>query len=284
MDDYKQQDYRSQYRGNPDHSDDFGSQGSNSQPRYDREPPQQHNNSNYRPNNGNNNGNYNKSNYGNNNGKFQRKVDTSPGKLYKPFVATGNRDTPRDIIDKMRSISAELEQYSFTLRVGGLDGPDEALETAVKNPELYLPFKGFNNKESKNTFNTTQNMDVAKIFQPGFDSLKPGIQAFLGKNVRMTLGKNMDSPAMFILCWTEDGAERASECSVKTGNMRHIIAIASAMKIPVFNLGKNDAEMRLRKYLELTNESEQPNQTYPQQQQYNQDRTNPNGGNNNGYY
>jgi hypothetical protein len=180
--------------------------------------------------------------------KQEEDVETT---LYKCFVGTGNKEAPDHVLERMRAITGQLEQFGYTLRTGGMEGPDEIFETASKNPELYLPWKGFNNKESKHTFNTKQSLDIAKLFHPTFEGLKPAIQAFLAKNARMVLGKDLKSPAMFIICWSEDGAENSKEKTAKTGNVGHVIAIASAMKIPVFNFGKPDAEQRLRSFLEL---------------------------------
>lgn len=273
-----------------------GQQQSPPQQNYQSQPPQQNyqpntnqgyqqNNQGYQSNNngggnngyqknyqGNNNGGGYQKNYNNNNGggynknnNFRgggRQQDMSEGTLYKPYVGTGNRETPHDVIERMRATAIELERFNFILRSGGLDGVDEAMETAVKNPEIFLPWRNFNNKESKLTFNTKQSLDIAKIFHPGFDTLKDSIKAFLAKNARMVLGNNLKSQAMFVICWSEDGAETGRERSPKTGNVGHVIAIANAMRIPVFNFGKPDAEQRLRNFLELNHE--------PTQQQQNQ--------------
>lgn len=226
------------------------------------------NNNGYQKNYQNNNGGGYQKNYNNNGGSnynknsnFRggggRQQDMSEGTLYKPYVGTGNREAPHDVLERMRAFAVELERFNFILRTGGLEGPDEAMETAVKNPEIFLPWRNFNNKESKLTFNTKQSLDIAKIFHPGFDTLKDSIKAFLAKNARMVLGNNLRSQAMFVICWSEDGAETGRERNPKTGNVGHVIAIANAMKIPVFNFGKHDAEQRLRNYLELNHEPTQ---------------------------
>lgn len=213
---------------------------------------------------GNNSGqnrNYNQQNKGNGNyqgkpnafNKYPKK-DEGPLRLYKPYVITGNKETPSNVISRMCQLVHELESFSYTLRTGGLEGPDEAVENAVKDRslfELYLPWKGFNNKESTNAFNTERSLEIAKMFHPTFDGLKFQIQGFLAKNARMVLGKDMRSPVMFVLLWSEDAAEKDREKTAKTGNVGHIISIASAMHIPVFNMQRPDAEQRLKQYLEL---------------------------------
>jgi hypothetical protein len=222
--------------------------------------PSNYNKNNYNYNNRNNQySGYNNQRNNNSNWKSNKKP-IEEGKLYKPYVGTGNKETPDDVLKRMSVIAKTLEQFDFVLRTGGLEGPDAVFEDSVKNLELYIPWKGFNNKESKNYFNTTQSLDVAKMFHFGFDKLKPAIQAFLAKNVRMVLGKDLKSPAMFIVCWSEDGVEHVKDRTSSTGNIGHIIAIASSMKIPVFNLGKPDAEKRLKNYLELSENTYKQNE------------------------
>lgn len=202
--------------------------------------------------------------YGNNNGYQSRPkepFDESSVRLYKAYAGTGNRETPPDVLTRMKSLAKLLDQFGYTLRVGGMDGPEEAFEAGVEKAELHLPWRDFNNRQSKSYFNSDEIKTIAKMFHPTFDGLKPAIQAFLCKNVRMVLGKDLKSPARFIVCWSEDGAETSSERTNKTGSIGHVISLAAAMKIPVFNLGKPDAESRLKAFLEIeTNEREQFNE------------------------
>ena len=202
-------------------------------------------------------GNRNNNNYGGNRGNYNNGSNYQNNEpievsLYKAYVGTGNKEAPSNVLETMKRLSSELSGFGYTLRTGGLDGPDQAFEDGDPKCELYLPWRGFNNRESKLTFNTPESLGTARMFHTGFDGLKPAIQAFLAKNARMVLGKDMRSPAMFVLCWSEDGAEHQREKTQRTGNVGHVIAIANALKIPVFNLGKPDAETRLKTYLELS--------------------------------
>lgn len=231
---------------------------------------------------GNNRGNYGNGgggNYGGSNSNYQNNEPIEIS-LYKAYVGTGNKEAPPNVLETMKRLASELSGFGYTLRTGALDGPDQAFEDGDPKCELYLPWRGFNNRESKLTFNTPESLGTAKMFHTGFDGLKPAIQAFLAKNARMVLGKDMKSPAMFVICWSEDGAETQREKTQRTGNVGHVIAIANALKIPVFNLGKPDAEARLKTYLELTNVEDQPapSQSPANQQSGNQQPGNSRGG------
>jgi len=195
-----------------------------------------------------------------NNRQNQEPFDEANVRLYKAYAGTGNRDAPADILNTMKRLARELEEFGYVLRVGGMDGPEDAFEAGARNSELHLPWQNFNNRQSKSYFNTDEIKCIAKMFHPTYDGLKPAIQAFLCKNVRQVLGKDLRSPVRFVLLWSEDGAESSARCNSKTGSAGHVISLAAAMKIPVFNLGTPDAEARLKFYLEIA--SKQPESQY----------------------
>lgn len=175
-------------------------------------------------------------------------------RLYKPYVGTGNQSPPDSVKERIKVIAAELEKYGYILRTGGMDGTEDTFEKAAHYKELHLPWRGFASKESKMTFNSGSSLGIAKLYHSNFDNMKQTVQAFLSKNVRLLYGNSLKSPALFLLCWTEDGAETMREKTNRTGPAGHAIAIALSMRIPVFNLGKEDAEDRLRQYLDFENQ------------------------------
>ena len=183
---------------------------------------------------------------------FTRPVETD-FTIYKPYAVTGNRDMPEHLIAKMVELVKKLEGLGYTLRTGGLEGVEEAVENAATietKKEVILPFRDFNQKKSKFTYVSDRAHAVAKMFFPSYDTIKKGAQLFLAKNARLVMGNNMTSPALFLLCWTEDGVEAARDRTMRTGFTGHPIAIASTIGIPVFNLGNPSAEQRLSLYLE----------------------------------
>jgi hypothetical protein len=216
----------------------------------------------------NNNGGYNKFNN-------QKNISTEGGsnyskndeplpdpKFYKAYVGTGNKDAPPEIIGQIKRLASELETFGFTVRVSGGDGCDETFEASAKDVELHLPWKGFAGKQSKSTFNSPMAKAIARMFHPAYDGLNFRAQGFLAKNVRLVLGKDLNSYARFVLCWSEDGCESGESKTSKTGFVGHTIAIASGVKIPVFNLAKPDAEKRLKQYLGMPYEQKQAVQEF----------------------
>ncbi len=187
--------------------------------------------------------------------KFNRNSkqdDDGPTELYKPYVGSGNLEAPPLILEKIKRIAKLLDENGYTCRVGGFLGPEEAFEKNAKRQELHLPWKNFNDKESKLTFTNKKAFDIARMFHPSYDSLKPAIQTIVAKNVRLIMGKNIDSPCLFAIVWSQDGIEHGKDKTSSTGNIGHLISIASAVRIPVFNLARPDTEQRIYNFLELT--------------------------------
>lgn len=213
---------------------------------------QQSNNKNNYPNKFNNNNNNNKGNWKSNNYNkgFQRKQE--PPKdfvLYKPCVITGNKEAPPSVIETIKQLCIKLESLGYTIRSGGMDGIDSEVEKVAKKMELYLPWKAFSGKDSKLYYIDETTLQAAKAYSPTFDNLKPAIQSFLAKNARMVLGSKLNSNALFLLCWSEDGAELKKDVVAGTGNVGHVIKIANSIGMPVFNLGKEGSKERLENYL-----------------------------------
>jgi effector-binding domain-containing protein len=199
-------------------------------------------------------------NYGNRTGQFQRQgnfqkkeVDPESVVLYRPYVGTGNKDIPPNIAEIFKRLAKELHELGYILRTGCLDGTEQVLESCDVAKEVHIPWKGFNDRDTKFSYVAPEAKILAARYQPGYDGLKPVIQAFLAKNVRLVMGQNVKSPALFALIWSEDAAETVQEKSVKTGSVGHVIVIASLLKIPIFNLARPDAEARLKQYLQVNN-------------------------------
>jgi len=194
---------------------------------------------------------------GGGNRTFQRAPETDMT-LYKPYAVVSNNDTPQPILDRFIEIAKRLDALGYTARVGGNNsGVDQLVEDTVSKKEVILPWRGFNDKESKLTFTLERAKAVAKQFHPVYESMSDGVKMFLARNARLVMGDKMVNPALFVLCWTEDGVETYRERNSRSGNAGHPIAIASAAGIQVFNLGKPGAYERLNMYLE-ERRNEQP--------------------------
>lgn len=174
--------------------------------------------------------------------------------LYKPYLIAGGNDFPTNKTAELRSIVELLDKHSFTARVNGMRGMGEVAEELVKQTrhELHIPWKGFDDKESKFAWAHPFASELLLQMMPSAESLSPGIQKMMTTYIRMMLGSNLNSPVLFSVIYTPDCAEKPPEKSKDTGNSEMIITLSHTYRRPVFNIAKPDCEKRIRHFLGLT--------------------------------
>lgn len=204
-------------------------------------------------------GNYNRGGGGGYNrgggGGFKRKpFDPSSFRLYKPITFTGNDNAPDNIIGQALKTAQFLIAKGFTIRVSVQSNFDKALAERLPQDsiELILPWKGFDDKESKFAYNDDTSKYVASMYAKNYENLPLAVQSFLAKNVRMVMGPNAKSYTLATVIWSADGAETIGQLSRDTGNMEHLVNVSLGVSIPVFNVQNDDYELRLREQLGLT--------------------------------
>lgn len=178
------------------------------------------------------------------------------------YTGIGSRETPDNILVLMSEIAAKLASNHFVLRSGGAKGADTAFENGATDAnnsgkhfyfmsEIYLPWKNFNNNESKlylldeykdYDFRDHQAYKIAKKYYPRNLDLQPEkTQRYMTRNVFQILGRYLNTPSKFVVCWTKDG--KAS------GGTGQAIRIAEATGIPVYNLKNEKDTLALSKIL-----------------------------------
>lgn len=154
------------------------------------------------------------------------------------YAGVGSRETPPEILEQMKLLAVHFASLGLTLRSGGASGADSAFEfgcdQASGKKEIFLPWKGFNSNPSQLFTIPDQAFEIAKEHHPAWHGCKMPTRKLHSRNAQQVLGQNLDTPAKFIVCWTSDGAEKRT--SSKTGGTGQAIRIASAYKVPVFNL------------------------------------------------
>ena len=147
------------------------------------------------------------------------------------YAGIGSRETPRSILDLMTAIARKLEALGYTLRSGGATGADTAFEEGVERlKEIYYDYDA-----------TSEAIEYASQFHPAWHNCRSGGRKLHGRNSMILLGRKLDTPVRFVICWTKDG--KAS------GGTGQAIRIAEGCNIPVFNLFNANAIDRLEAYL-----------------------------------
>lgn len=157
------------------------------------------------------------------------------------YAGIGARKTPKDVCRKMFTAGRAMAEMEFILRSGGAIGADSAFEAGADAAgnlqqnalkEIFLPFKHFNGNTSPLFGTTKEARLIAKEYHPRWDILSPLGRDFHARNVYQILGKDLNTPADFILCWTPNGAI--------TGGTGQALRIAKAYGVPILNFATDD--------------------------------------------
>lgn len=194
---------------------------------------------------------YNRNGDGNGNWKRKEEVVEEP---YIPVTVYVNRDFPQEAKDKLYNIASRLINKKITVRFNGDDKDfyDRLSGLSDRHTEVFIPWRNFNDIESKHYYNTLTAKHIASSnFGLGWEKIPDGVKAMLARDVRMVFGDKNNSPALCVITWSQDGANKFSEVNKETGRASFIIKMASSFGVPVVNLRKNNAENVLEKSFNL---------------------------------
>ena len=134
------------------------------------------------------------------------------------YAGIGSRKTPSEVLTAFEYLGTEFAKRGYVLHSGAADGADSAFERgcdSVAGPkEIFLPWQGFqgrgeNRDENRNTYchyeNAGDAIKIAKKYHPNWDTLSNGGRALMARNSYQVLGKDLQTPSSFVVCWTEDG-------------------------------------------------------------------------------
>lgn len=187
--------------------------------------------------------------------KFFKKSSKGPVKeiiireVYYPFFVFSTEPLPPEIKNKAAEVAHLLEAAHFTLRTDTVGELTKIFEPILTRKEEYLAWKDFNNKTSKFSFNTESSKILAEQFAPRFPEMKKPVQAFMCRNVRAILGQTVKSPIHLAIVWSADGAQHIRERTPQSVFISHPLAIASSLRVPIFNLQRPDCIARLNQFL-----------------------------------
>ncbi len=161
------------------------------------------------------------------------------------YTGIGSREITEQGIADVAKVAKVLDKLGYILRSGGADGADKAFEeNHTGDKEIYLPWKGFNNNESK-LYNITADAEVmAMKYHPLGKKLKfyPPILKLMARNGYQVLGEGLNKPTNLIVCWTP---------SKYKGGTSQALRIARNLMIPYFNLADEKSKDLLFKMLDI---------------------------------
>ena len=153
--------------------------------------------------------------------------------MKKYYTGIGSRSAPKDIEALIKKIGAFLEKKDFILRNGDAQGSDSYFNNSVvlkENKEVYTANDA-----------TPESMKMASEIHPAWDRCSEYAKKLHGRNCFQVLGKNLNSPSSFLICWTPNGKVKGGSATA--------INLAIKNNIPVFNLGSKNGLKLLREFL-----------------------------------
>lgn len=153
------------------------------------------------------------------------------------YVGVGSRSCPPNEIARMEYIGELLSYIGYTLRSGGAKGSDLAFEKGcdvVSGPkEIYYAYDA-----------TGDAMKVAESVHPAWQNCDDYAKRLHGRNAMQVLGRDLQEPADFLICWTKDGQVK--------GGTATAINIAGDNGIPVYNLALESDRLALKSVFSVT--------------------------------
>lgn len=137
--------------------------------------------------------------------------------MKKYYTGVGSRKTPQNKLKQMNFLAHLLDQLGFILRTGDADGADKAFRDYSSQKEIYCA------KDA-----TFESMIIASKIHPNWEACSNYAKSLHGRNIFQVLGKEMDTPSDFLICWTPNGRE--------IGGTRTSMVLAKENNIPVYNL------------------------------------------------
>lgn len=172
------------------------------------------------------------------------------------YAGIGSQSTPPDILDIMVEFGIQLAERGLTLRSGYANGADTAFWKGASyghgKQENYIPWPGFNGAPANdNRFISLNDLpddvvmiarDLARHTHPAWHSCSQGVRKLHTRNMFQVLGRNLDDPVDFVVCWTKNGSG--------AGGTGQALRLAKSMNIQIFDLAIPGMIDALHSYIE----------------------------------
>lgn len=157
------------------------------------------------------------------------------------YAGIGSRRAPVDVNTMIFNIGAHAASKNWTLRSGAASGCDSSFEQGCDSvqgkKEIFLPWTGYNNRyDGFLSSPSPLSFKFASAIHPVYERLSVVTKKLIARNMHIILGKTLDDPVDFVVCWTPDGCEDSKHYTRKTGGTGTAISLASLLHIPVYNV------------------------------------------------
>jgi hypothetical protein len=175
-------------------------------------------------------------------------VDRKNPRLTRSYAGIGSRSTPEGVVELLSRAAEFLAGRGWVLRTGAARGADQAFMAGASSVdgeiEVYLADGGYRGFEDLTPGGPSEAaFELAAKTHPAWDRCSPRAKALHARNGHQVLGRALDDPVRFVICWTPDGSLDGS--SRESGGTGQALRIASERGIPVLNTARQDHRERV---------------------------------------
>jgi hypothetical protein len=173
------------------------------------------------------------------------------------YAGIGSRQAPPLQVARIERLAQVLARHGWTLRTGLAEGADQAFYRGAHGGrgrvELYLPWPSFNHEALEHRKDVAlwepsgEARAVAARFHDGWERLSAGARALHARNSHQVLGRDLQTPAGLIICWTRDASRNGLDPG--TGGTGQALRIAAGYGVPVLNIARPEDAERIRAML-----------------------------------
>lgn len=168
----------------------------------------------------------------------------------KYITIIGSRQTPADVLEKMRSIAKYCASLGVVVRSGKAGGADAAAiygcmdaKKAGKlnaKPEMYIPWAGFGSSDMSREWDSIQgdNPEAVKIamdVHPAWERCSQGAKKLHTRNVCQILGEDLQTKSDLVVYWCKE-----SMFGEPTGGTATAVNLAKRSGIATVNMLSQD--------------------------------------------
>lgn len=162
----------------------------------------------------------------------------------KTYAGIGSKKAGPVICSKAQRLGYYLANREWTLYSSHSPNFEVNLELGADASSLgetliFLPHSGYNGALSNFSEPLPFSYAIAQELYSEWDSLNFKNKTIISNVCHQILGRNLESPVSFVLCWTEDGSSTFHDIPSDSGPVYFGIKLASMVGIPVFNLGSD---------------------------------------------
>lgn len=154
--------------------------------------------------------------------------------MKKYYAGIGARATPQPVLERITRIGCFLAEQGWLLRSGGAIGADSAFAQL-------RPYRHIGDEIFRAIDCTQEAKEVASKYHPNWSACTEYVQKLHGRNAMILLGRDLQTPVEFVVCWTAGGKV--------VGGTGLGLRIADAYGIPIFNLWDENNYRRLYSYV-----------------------------------